>query len=405
VAKFLLKSQLFTLFLGLCVLGFWAGKRVHADSSRLPYDELFDNMSVLSYRESPSDSSAHFVVELSASGRVFREYDLDTRRFVDPVRGRDYRRTISGTHYAPLAVRGHVPRGCWLELPDASARALLPEQFNELYQTTLSYVKPLSVATSIVGTLSGYSIGYRMATWSRSLSNSAVQERILASPGIGRLIGREAWRRVLLEPLVMGDEGEAARFAAVHGTQRLYTNFFKLALNDSDAFIPREGTRLDTLGHARESRVILQFAQSVKHAEQDTCDLSSVDLNAIEDWASLLDRSGHWAQGTMPPSGEARVRYLGTLAWYGIAPARAEEHRIWVGPRVLVREGGAEGFVDDDILKTAVACPTAWRKWVRSEGDSTSAPLWTAQWMSASREIAPVVELARGVAQRLAPGR
>jgi hypothetical protein len=405
LAKFLLKSQLMTVFLVLCVLGFWAGTRLRADSTRLPYDELFEHMSVPSYREAPTDSNAHFVVELSASGRVFREYDLDTRQFVDPVRGRDYRRSISGTHYPALSVRGHVPRGCWLELPNASAHSLLPDQFNELYQTTLSYVKPLSVATSVVGTLSGYSIGYRMATWSRSLANPAVQERILASPGMGRLIGREAWRRVLLEPLVMGDEGEAERFAAVHGTQRLYTNFFRLALNDSDNFIPREGTRLDTLGHAREARVIQAFARSVKRAAQDTCDLTSADLSAIEDWASLLDRSGHWSQGTLPPAGEDRIRYLGTLAWYGIAPTRDDERRIWVGPRVLVREGNGEGFVDDQILQTSAACPTAWRKWVRSDGDSMNTPLWTAQWMSASRELAPVIEVARGVAHRLAPSR
>jgi hypothetical protein len=344
------------------------------------------------------------VVELSAAGRVFREYDLDTRRFADPVRGRDYRRSISGTHYPALSIRGHVRRGFWLELPDASARALLPEQFNELYQTTLGYVKPVSIATSLLGTLSGYSIGYRTATWSRSLSNPAVLERMLAIPGMGRLIEREAWRRVLLEPLVMGDEGEASRFATVHGTQRLYTNFFRLALNDSDNFIPREGARLDTLGHERESQLMLAFACAVKRASQDTCDLVSADFSAIEDWASLLDRAGHWARGTTPPSGEDRIRYLGTLAWYGIAPASPDERRIWVGPRVLVREGDTEGFVADEILQTPTACPAAWRKWLRSDA-GTSGHLGVAQWMGATREFAPVVELARGVAHRLTPSR
>ncbi len=404
-AKFLLKSQLLTLFLALLALGFWAGTRVRPDPSNLPYDELLENLSVLSFREAPSDSNVHFVVQLSASGRVFREYDLDARRFTAPMRGHDYRRSISGTHYPALRVRGHADRGFWLELPDSSARALLPDQLSELYQTTLGYVKPVSIMTSVLGTLSGYSIGYRLATWSRSLSNPAVQERVLATPGMGRLIAREAWRRVLLEPVVMGDQSEAGRFAAVHGTQRLYTNFFKLTLNDSDRFIPHEAARLDTVGRGRESRAMLAFAQAVRHASQDTCDLASADFAAIEDWASLLDRRGHWAQDATPPPGEERMKYFGTLAWYGLAPPAPDEHRIWVGPRVLVREGDTEGFVADEIPLTGTGCPLAWRPWLRAEGAGSSASAWTAQWMGGSREFAPIIELARGAAQRLGASR
>src|SRR4030095_5530188 len=121
VAKFLIKSQLLTAFLLLFALGFWAGSSTRPDDEgTVPYAAMFENLSVLSYRETPSDSIARFVVQLSAGGRVFREYDVDEHRFDDPVRGRDYRRTISGTRYGPLKVRGHVDRGFSLELyPDA----------------------------------------------------------------------------------------------------------------------------------------------------------------------------------------------------------------------------------------------------------------------------------------------
>jgi hypothetical protein len=401
VTKFILKSQLLTLFLTLFALGFWAGTRARPAPLNLPYDELFENLSVLSYRETPSDSSSHFVVELTVSGRVFSEYDLDQRTFAPPPRGRDYRRSISGTRYRPLHVRGHVDQGFWLELPEASARALLPEQFSELYQSTLGYMKPIAIATTVLGTISGYSIGYRMATWSHSLSNSAVQERVLATPGIGGLIAREAWRRVLLEPVVMGDENESRRFAAVQGAQRVYTNFFRLALNDSDSFIPREAARLDTTGRRRESRAMLAFVQAARRAAADTCDLVSEDFAAIEDWASILDRRGHWAVGATPPGGEERVKYFGTLAWYGLAPPAPDQRRIWVGPRILVREGGTEGFVVDDILLTGAACPTVWSPWLDPDSRKLRANAWTAQWIGVSKELAPVFDLARGVALRL----
>ena len=397
-AKFLLKSQLFTLFFVLFLFGLWMGTRVRAHAGALPYEELFENLSVISYRESPSDSIPHFVAELSASGHVFRELDLDARRFADPIRGRDYRRAISGTHYPALAVRGHIARGFWLELPETSARALLPEQFQELYSSTLDYVKPVGVVTTVLGTLSGYSVGFRFATWSHSLANPAVQEHILEVPGIERRIAREAWRRVLIEPVVMGDESEAARFAAVHGTQRLYTNFFKLALHDSDRFIPRECARLDSTGHAGEAQIMRAFANAVRHAAADTSDLSSADFAAVENWASLLDRTGHWATGTIPRAGEERSRYLGTLAWYGIAPADNDERRIWVGPRLLVREGSTEGFVADDILRSPAARPTAWEEWLRP--DTTGANTWNVQWMGTSREFAPAIQFVRGLAHR-----
>jgi hypothetical protein len=401
IGRFLLKSQLLTIFLALCALGFWAGTRVRPEPGTVPFDQLFENLSVLSYREAPSDSQARFVVELAAGGRVFQEYDIDTRRFADPVRGHHYRRSISGTRYSALRVRGHVARGFWLELPSSSALSLLPHQFDELYRVTLDYVKPVSIVTTVLGTLSGYSIGYRMATWSSSLSNPAVQQRLLATPGMGRMIAREAWKRVLLEPVVMSDESDARRFAAVQGTQRVYTNFFKLALNDSDGFIPREAARLDSAGRTREARVMLAFARAVNHAAQDTCDLTSADFGAIENWASLLDRGGHWTSGATPAPGEERMAYFGTLTWYGIAPATGDERRIWVGPRVLVRQGDTEGFVADEIPSSPVGRPIAWVPWLSDEEMTMSNHAWTAQWMASSREFAPLVQLGTGIARRL----
>ena len=401
VAGFMLKSQLLTVFLLLCGVGFWAGTRMRPDSGTVQYDELFENMTVLSYRETPSDSVAHFVVELAAGNRVFQEYDVDARRFVAPTRGRDYRRAISGTRYPALRVRGHVDRGFWLELPRSTARALLPEQFQELYRTTLDYVKPVSIATTVLGTLSGYSIGYRAATWSHSLYNPAVQARVLAAPGMERMIAREAWRRVLIEPVVMADEGGAGRFAAIHGTQRLYTNFFKLALNDSDAFIPREAARLDSIGHPRDGRTMLAFARAVKRAAQDTCVLGSADFGAIENWASLLDRRGHWSQGATPPAGEERMQYYGMLTWYGVGPQSPDERRIWVGPRLLVSTGDSEGFVADEIPLSRVGCPVAWRGWLRNDGTAPATNSWSGNLVGASRQLAPVVEFGRGIAGKV----
>ncbi len=401
VAKFLLKSQLLTLLLVLCALGFLAGTHARPDPGAVPFEELFENLSVVSYREAPSDSSARFVVELSARGRVFRQYDVDEQRFMVPVRGHDYRRSISGTRYRPLKVRGYVNRGFWLELPDSSTQELRPDQFDELYSSTLEYVKPVSTVTVVLGMLSGYSIGYRLATWSSSLSNPKVQERVLATPGIRRVIAREAWRRVLLEPVLMSDESDAGRFASVRGTQRIFANFFKLALSDSNGFIPHEAARLDSAGRFRESRVMLAFAQAVRRAAQDTCDLTSSDFGAIEDWASLLDRRGHWAYAAIPPLGENRMRYYGTLSWYGLAPAGPDERRIWVGPRLLVRTGDVEGFVADEIPMTPVGCPVAWREWRLRDTMNMSANAWTAQWMGEWRQFAPVFDLGRGIARTL----
>lgn len=397
--KFLLRTHLLTIWVGLGALGFWVGTQARPESGEVPFEELFENLRVLSYREAPSDSTARFVVELAARGRPFRQYDVDARVFVAPPRSHDYWRSISGTRYPPLKVRGHVSRGFWLELPASSANALRPEQFDELYSTTLDFVKPLSIASAVFGLLSGYSVGYRLATWSSSLSNPAVQERVLAVPGIGRMISREAWRRVALEPVVVFAENDVARFASINGRQRLYTNFFRLAVNDSNGFIPYEVARLESAGRIRESRAMHAFARAVRVAAQDTSDLSSADFSAIEEWASLLDRRGHWASAATPPPGEDRLRYFGTLAWYGLAPEGLDQRRIWVGPRVLVRNGDAEGFVADEIPSIRVACPVSWREWLGANDTGLSASAWTARWMVDARRFAPVVNLCMGIAR------
>ncbi len=400
LARFMLKSKLLMILLALAAFGFWAGKHSHPDPTVIPYEELFENLSVLSYRDSPSDTCSHFVVELSARGKIFQQYDIDTHRFLPPARGHDYGRAISGTRYRPLKIRGHVDHGFWLELPDSTEHTILPDQFDELYRTTLDFVKPVSAVSVVVGTLSGYSIGYRVATWSGSLSNPVMQRRVLAIPGIGKVVAREAWRRVLLEPVVMAREGDADKFATVRGVQRIYTNFFRLALNDSDSFIPHEAARLDSIGRRREAHVMRAFAQSVKHADEDRV-LTSADFCSIEDWASLLDRRGHWARGAAPASREDRMRYYGTLTWYGIAPPQGDETRIWMGPRLLVREGEMEGFVADEIPLTGVGCPIAWRPWLRPDHSAMGANTWAAQWVRESRQLAQAMDFTREVARRL----
>jgi len=401
VGRLLLKSRLLIVFLALCVAGIAVGLGDRPDPSVVPYDELFREMSVVSSRESPSDTTAHFAVDLCAGGRAFARYDVDAATFGPPPRDRDYDRAITGTVYRPLEVRGHVAQGLWLDVPRLSRLSFLPEQFDELYRATLDFVKPVSLVAGAVGTLSGYSVGYRLGIWNSSLRSRAVQARILATPGLGRSIAREAWRRVLLEPLVMGAEEDAQRFATTSAVQRIYGNFFRLALDDSDGFIPREAARLASLGHAHESRAMLAFAAAVERA-QENAPVTSADFDAVERWASLLVRRGHWANDAIPPAGEERARYLGTLAWYGVAPPTPKATRIWIGPRLLVREGDTEGFVADDVPATGVGCPVAWRAALDEPSAGTNA--WAIAWFADHPEFRALTSLAAraagGVADR-----
>ncbi len=397
----LIRSRILQIWVGLCLLGVWVGAQGRPDPGSVPYEDLFENFRVRSYRETPSDSTARFVVELAARGRSFREYDVDARRFAVPVRGHHYWQSISGTRYAPLKVRGHVSRGFWLELPDSNERALLPEQFDELYSTSLDFVKPVNIATTVLGLLSGYSVGYRLGTWGSSLSNSEVQDRLVATPGLGRRIAREAWRRVALEPVVVFEENDPGRIATVSGRQRLYTNFFRLAANDSNGFIPFEAAHLESIGCVRESRAMVAFARAVTRASQDTCDLASADFAAVEEWASLLERRGHWMPESKLPGGGERLRYLGALAWYGLAPESAEPRRIWVGPRLLVRDGDLEGFVADEIPRMEAARPAAWRDWLVGDDSHLSANAWTAQWMGEAKQFAPIVSICMGIGRAI----
>ena len=151
VVKVVLASHLLTALLVLCAVGFWAGTQARPAPGTVPFEEMFENLSVLSYRDAPSDSTARFVVELAARGRPFRQYDIDSRRFLDPVQGHDYRRSITGTRYRPLNVRGHVNRGFWFELPSAPTPTVRSDQFDELYRTTLDYLKPISITAAVVG--------------------------------------------------------------------------------------------------------------------------------------------------------------------------------------------------------------------------------------------------------------
>lgn len=399
VVRLLFKNHILTIWLVLCALGAFAGTQVRLDPKGIPYEDLFENMSVRSYRDVPSDTTSHFVVELAAHGRTFRRYDIDRRIFLPPVQGHDYRLAISGTRYPPLHVRGHVDRGFWLEMADSPQPTILPDQYQELYRTTLDYVKPVSIATNVLAMLSGYSIGYRIATWHGSLSDPVVQDRLVEMPGIGRIIAREAWKRVLLEPVVTGQETDAVRFASASGTARIYTNFFKLAVNDSNGFIPEEAARLDAANCRAEARAMLAFAHAAQSATRDTCDLTSDDFAAVENWAALLDSHGHWAYRSVPVHPSERMQYVGTLAWYGLAPEVPGEHRIWVGPRVIIHSGDTDGFVADDISSTPAGCPVAWRAWLRGDAAHPSGNAWTAQWLADSRQLAPLVDLCMGIAR------
>ena len=47
-AKLVLQSKLLMILLGLAAFGFWAGKHSVHDPTAIPFEELFENMSVLS---------------------------------------------------------------------------------------------------------------------------------------------------------------------------------------------------------------------------------------------------------------------------------------------------------------------------------------------------------------------
>jgi hypothetical protein len=401
LARILVRSQILTVFLGLCVLGFIVGAQTRPASGAFPYAELFDQLEVVSFRDSPSDTSSRFVVQLCAGGKAFSQYDIESRTFQPPPSGRSYARTITGTHYGPLRVRGHVGYGFWLEVP--SRRAMLPEQYSELYRRTLDFVKPVSNLTGVLGILSGYSVGYRLGTWNGSLSSRQVQKRVLAAPDLGRTIAREAWRRVLLEPVVMTGEEDASRFAAITGTHQLYANFFRLALSDSDGFIPNEAARLEQLGHLQEARAMRAFTAAVRRAAVDSVHMTNDDFEAVERWATLLDRRGHWIQGATPPPGEERIKLMGTLAWYGLAPPAPNVERVWVGPRMLVRAGDAEGFVADEIPATGAGCPISWRPHLREENGGASAMV--SAWLADRPEFTALAVLGNRIAHGIGEAR
>ena len=64
-------------FLGLALVGFVVGREEVRHPIPIPTDQVFDNLQVYSYRDAPSDTTVHFVVELTAFGKPFAEYDID----------------------------------------------------------------------------------------------------------------------------------------------------------------------------------------------------------------------------------------------------------------------------------------------------------------------------------------
>src|SRR5262249_3778677 len=101
LARFLFRSQIITVFFGLCVLGAFVGMPTRPAHGRFPYDGLFDQPQVMSYREAPTDPSRRFVVQLCAGGKIFSQYDIEDRAFQPPPSGRSYARTITGSTYSP----------------------------------------------------------------------------------------------------------------------------------------------------------------------------------------------------------------------------------------------------------------------------------------------------------------
>ena len=374
-------------FLGLCLLGFLVGREEVRNPVPVPTEQVFDNLQVYSYRDSPSDTTVHFVVELTAFGKRFAEYDVDQRRFVTSGFGRRYDRAFSGAHYAALRLRGHAGEGCWIAVPDSSTMALTQGQFDELTQKTLDYVRPVGIVTGMLGLLSGYSIGYRLGQWEASIANPRVQRALLELPGIQRVLTREAWRRVLLEPAFMSSQPDAGTFATVLDQQRLYNRFYLLALEDTSRFIQHEADRLMAAGQPEYARAMTSFESAVRRANTDSVTLTSRDFRAIETWASILFSRGHWANYVRDTTDDARFRYLGALAHYNLSPPEGPSssgrhaRQVWVGPRALVKVDGEEGYISDEIPATTLGCPLGWKPFLMPGGHEEERNYFAIRWV------------------------
>lgn len=402
-------STVLLVFLSLCLVGFLVGREQVPHPVPLPTEQLFDNLQVYSYRDTPSDTNYHFVVELTAFGKTFAEYDVDRERFLTSGFGRRYDRAFSGAHYKRLRLRGHSGEGAWVSIPDSASAHFDKGQFDELTRRTLDYVRPVGVVTNVLGLLSGYSIGYRLGMWEASLSNPGIQKRLLAEPGIARVITREAWRRVLLEPAFMSSQPDAGSFVAVLEQQRLYNRFYLLALEDTSGFIAQEAERLAAAGQDEYARAMLSYAAAVRRTKADSLAPRSRDFRAIEEWAGMLFSRGHWANYVRDTTADARFRYLGALAHYNLSPpagprATARHARqVWVGPRALVTVDGDDGFVSDEIPATRLGCPVGWTPWLQPGEAESRRNFHAIRWVNPpGAEFVQVAKALRNVSLRVA---
>ncbi len=409
VARKVLLSGVLLSFLGLCLLGFLVGRDAVPHPVVVPTQQLFDNLQVYSYRDTPSDTSYHFVVELTAFGKPFAEYDVDQQRFVTSGFGRRYDRAFSGAHYGRLKLRGHSGEGCWITVPDSSTSGMTQGQFDELTKKTLDYVRPVGIVTNLLGLLSGYSVGYRLGLWEGSLANPRVQQLLLGTPGIAHMITREAWRRVLIEPAFMSSQPDAGTFATVLEQQRLYSRFYLLALEDTSGFVAQEAARLDAAGQHEYAHAMTAFATVVGHARSDSTTLDSRDFRAIETWAGMLFSRGHWERYVSDTTADARYRYLGVLAHYNLSPPEGPSssgrhaRQVWVGPRALVTVDGDDGYVADEIPATALGCPSSWKPYLMPGASETERNLFAVRWVSPpGSEFLQVLKAARNLTLRVA---
>ena len=408
-ARKVLMSTVLLTFLALCLVGFLVGREQVPHPVPLPTDQLFDNLQVYSYRDTPSDTNYHFVVELTAFGKTFAEYDVDQDRFLTSGFGRRYDRAFSGAHYKRLRLRGHSGEGTWVSMPDSASARFDKGQFDELTRRTLDYVRPIGVVTNVVGLLSGYSIGYRLGMWEASLSNPGIQKRLLAQPGIARAITREAWRRVLMEPAFMSSQPDAGSFAAVLEQQRIYNRFYLLALEDTSGFIPQEAGRLAAAGQDEYARAMTMFAEAVQHVKADSVAPGSRDFRAIEEWAGMLFSRGHWANYVGDTTADARFRYLGALAHYNLSPPAGPRstgrhaRQAWVGPRALVNVDGDDGYVSDEIPATRLGCPEGWIPWLQPGESESRRNFHAVRWVNPpGSEFVQVAKALRSVSLRVA---
>ena len=386
--RLFIKSQLLTFFLVLCALGFWVGFAARPEQG-VPFRSVRGYDGAVVPR---SDTTARF----SRSSWRTRTGAVRSRRA--PLHRADADVTTSSiggsARYRPLTLRGHVgPQA--LELPD-STRPKLPggsAQRAAANKSSDLRLKPVG-SRARTATLSGY---YRLPprhTWAARCRTRRCRSGY-SRCGMDRVIAHEAWRRVLLEPVLMGDERRRAlRRDARHATA--IHQLLPARAERQRRLHPREGAARLARSSARAR------AMRVRHrgqrAAQDTIDLRSSDFSAIEGVGESADHRGHWSPARRHR--RAKSAFATSARWRGTAShprSRASSASGWAaraGARGATRRLRRRRDPAHDVGCPAVA-PVVDGGGVGSGGNDGPRSGW------AARASCAIVEMGIGITRQL----